>query len=179
MSNLFLKEISCPISKHLEVEGLLCDVDIPRAVLLKIISQILLLSEPEPCGLRGATIVVLLSQPSPCDVSSEEDSHNVKIGRFKVDQTAVSTFELHLTLQLNHGLGLKLHNFDHTIRASSDETPINGRLEQLARFHKIDNDGDMECISEKFGSTSSFLNCCTFELFVVLTLFFHLEKKKR
>ena len=95
----------------------MCDVDIPRAVLLKIISQILLMSEPEPCGLRGATIVVSLSQPShsPGD-NSEEKQRPVKIGRFKVDQTAVSTFELHLTLTLNHGLGLKLHNFVRKIQ---------------------------------------------------------------
>ena len=117
---LFDSEVSSQLSKHLEVEEVLCEIEIPRVVLNKIISQTLILSEKEPCGLKGATFVVLLSSPSQVTSNSSEDDpeadSRTKIGRFKVDQFTVSTFELHLTLSISHELSLKVANFVRKIQ---------------------------------------------------------------
>ena len=119
---LFDTEISSQLSKHLEVEEVLCEIEIPRVVLNKIISQTLILSEKEPCGLKGATFVVLLSSPSSVTSNSSEDDpeadSRTKIGRFKVDQFTVSTFELHLTLSISHELSLKVANFVRKIQGN-------------------------------------------------------------
>ncbi|XP_075159968.1 protein scylla-like [Haematobia irritans] len=66
------------------------EVSIPCDLTTRIASDILRVSEREPCGIRGCTVYI----------EFEEEPHNSRrIGTLKVDSEMVSTFELYLTLR--------------------------------------------------------------------------------
>jgi len=88
-------------SKVLEIDNTTC-LDLPKKTLDQILTKIILLAEREPYGVRGGTLVVLFSF-SP-------DQAPVKIGRFQLDPSKVSTYELHLTLRCLDQMKLKLKN---------------------------------------------------------------------
>jgi len=88
-------------SKVLELANTTC-LDLPKKTLDKILTKIILLAEREPYGVRGGTLVVLFSFSS-CQPP-------LKIGRFQLDPSKVSTYELHLSLQCLDHMKLKLKN---------------------------------------------------------------------
>jgi len=65
------------------------------AVVQAIVASLVGLSESEPYGVRGGTLVVLFN-PAPRTANPP-----VKVGRFPLGSGAVPTFELHLTLQVS------------------------------------------------------------------------------
>jgi len=96
-----LNQVLLRCSKVLELQNTTC-LDLPKKTLDEILTKIILLAEREPYGVRGGTLVVLFSfspgQPS------------VKIGRFQLDPSKVSTYELHLTLHCLDHMKLKFKN---------------------------------------------------------------------
>ena len=91
-------------SKVLEL-GPMITLDLPTPTLNQILNQMIILAEREPYGVRGGTLVVMFS-PSTTSPSTPP----TKIGRFPLDPTTVSTYELHLTLQSTNQVKLKLAN---------------------------------------------------------------------
>ena len=91
-------------SKVLEL-GPMITLDLPTPTLQQILNQMIILAEREPYGVRGGTLVVMFS-PSTTSPSTPP----TKIGRFPLDPTTVSTYELHLTLQSTNQVKLKLAN---------------------------------------------------------------------
>ena len=91
-------------SKVLEL-GPMITLDLPTPTLQQILNQMIILAEREPYGVRGGTLVVMFS-PS----TTSPSTHPTKIGRFPLDPTTVSTYELHLTLQSTNQVKLKLAN---------------------------------------------------------------------
>ena len=80
-------------------------MDLPTPTLNHILNQLVLLAEREPYGVRGGTLVVMFSPPP-----TSPNTTSIKIGRFPLDPTTVSTFEIHLTLQSTNQVKLKLAN---------------------------------------------------------------------
>ncbi|XP_045212179.1 DNA damage-inducible transcript 4-like protein [Mercenaria mercenaria] len=70
--------------KHLK-----CEILIPCGLTMRIARDILIMSESEPCGVRGCSLTIHLQEKSKC-------SELVKV---QYDPSTVSTFEIHLTLQ--------------------------------------------------------------------------------
>uniref|UniRef100_A0A1I8PT41 Protein scylla n=2 Tax=Stomoxys calcitrans TaxID=35570 RepID=A0A1I8PT41_STOCA len=66
------------------------EVSIPCDLTTRIASDILRVSEREPCGVRGCTVYIEFE---------EEPQNSRRIGTLKVDSEMVSTFELYLTLR--------------------------------------------------------------------------------
>ncbi|XP_073837612.1 protein scylla-like [Musca autumnalis] len=66
------------------------EVSIPCDLTTRIASDILRVSEREPCGVRGCTVYIEFE---------EEPQNSRRIGTLKVDNEMVSTFELYLTLR--------------------------------------------------------------------------------
>ena len=85
--------------------GPMITLDLPTPTLNQILNQMIILAEREPYGVRGGTLVVMFS-PSTTSPSTPP----TKIGRFPLDPTTVSTYELHLTLQSTNQVKLKLAN---------------------------------------------------------------------
>ena len=81
-------------------------MSLPTTVMNHILNQMVTLAEQEPYGVKGGTLVVMFS-PS---LTSPTYPTPIKIGRFPLDPTKVSTYELHLTLQLNCAVKVKLAN---------------------------------------------------------------------
>ena len=75
------------------------------AIQNQIITQLVLLAEMEPYGISGGTIVVLFKPPPTTTITCP-----VKIGRFPLDPTLVSTYELHLTLESSKKIEFNLAN---------------------------------------------------------------------
>jgi len=69
------------------------EVIIDASTINAIFSSVVALSESEPYGVRGGSLVVLFA-PAP----NSKDTP-VKIGHFPMDPSTVATFELHLTIQ--------------------------------------------------------------------------------
>jgi len=69
------------------------EVIIDASTINAIFSSVVALSESEPYGIRGGSLVVLFA-PTP----SSKDTP-LKIGHFPMDPSTVTTFELHLTIQ--------------------------------------------------------------------------------
>lgn len=65
------------------------EVSIPCDLTTRIASEMIRLSEREPCGIRGCTVYVEFA---------EEPHNSRRIGTMKIDPDMVSTFELYLTL---------------------------------------------------------------------------------
>lgn len=66
------------------------EVSIPCDLTTRIASEIIRVSEREPCGIRGCTVYIEFE---------EEPQNSRRIGTLKVDSEMVSTFELYLTLR--------------------------------------------------------------------------------
>ena len=86
-------QVLCELSRLLKVE-----VEMSPGLISRIVSELVSLSEVEPCGVRGGTIVVLFS------------SDPQSVGRIRVDPSTVSTFQLSLTIlpltDFRHGWNL-------------------------------------------------------------------------
>ena len=85
-------QVLSELSRILESE-----VEMPLSVISRIVSEVVSLSELEPCGVRGGTIVVMFSsEPQP-------------VGRIQVDPSTVPTFQLILNIlpQTDFRQGLK------------------------------------------------------------------------
>lgn len=66
------------------------EVSLPSDLTQRIATDIVLVSEREPCGIRGCTVFV----------EYEEETNNLKrIAKLKLDEEMVSTFEVYLTLR--------------------------------------------------------------------------------
>lgn len=78
------------------------EVLLPANLLPRIASQVLSLSEVEPCGLRGCTLYI--------DFASADGSDLRRIAEIKCDDNTVSTFELTLTLRQDPRWSSSWHN---------------------------------------------------------------------
>ncbi|KAL9901899.1 protein scylla-like [Glossina fuscipes fuscipes] len=65
------------------------EVSIPCDLTARIASDMIRISEREPCGIRGCTVYIEFA---------EEPHNSRRIGTLKIDPDMVSTFELYLTL---------------------------------------------------------------------------------
>lgn len=86
-----MKQVLSRCQKVLELES---ELIIDSALLSVMFNKLVSLSEWEPYGVRGGTLVVMFS-PSPAVEPP------VKVGRFPLDPSVVSTFELHLVIQVS------------------------------------------------------------------------------
>lgn len=84
------------VAKHIETclseareRTLKCDIIIPCGLIMKIARDILLMSESEPCGIRGCSLTIHLQDKLNCS----------ELIKLQYDPNTVSTFEIHLTLQ--------------------------------------------------------------------------------
>jgi len=111
LTRTITKQVLYRCSKVLEL-GPLVTMDLPTHTLNHILNQMVLLAEREPYGVRGGTLVVLFGPPRTTPTSPSP----VKIGRFPLDPTMVSTYELHLTLQPTDKVKLKLANLMRRIQ---------------------------------------------------------------
>ncbi|KAL4240454.1 Ddit4lp [Mactra antiquata] len=92
-----LEEVKCKqVAKHVETclseareKHLKCDILIPCGLTMKIARDILLMSESEPCGIRGCALTLHLQDKFNC----------TELVKLQYDPTTVATFEIHLTLQ--------------------------------------------------------------------------------
>ena len=75
-----------------------------RSVLDEVVHDILRLAEPEPYGVRGATIVLNL-------LEGKKSAKERPIGAVAVDTSTVSTFRLHLTLREESSLAVTFKNW--------------------------------------------------------------------
>lgn len=66
-----------------------CEILIPCGLTMKIARDILIMSECEPCGIRGCCLFIHLEEKSSC----------TELVKVQCDLNTVSTFEVHLTLQ--------------------------------------------------------------------------------
>ena len=86
LSSLLLDELRAAKSRNLTCT----EVSIPCDLTTRIASEIIRMSEREPCGVRGCTVFIEFE---------EEPQNSRRIGTLKVDTEMVSTFELYLTLR--------------------------------------------------------------------------------
>lgn len=84
------------VAKHIEdglkearEKYLKCEILVPCGLTNRIARDILIMSESEPCGVRGCSLTIHFQENSSC-------SELVKI---QLDPNTVPTFEIHLTLQ--------------------------------------------------------------------------------
>jgi len=105
LKRTLMNQVLYRCSKVLEL-GPMITLELPSPTMHQILNQIIILAEREPYGVRGGTLVVMFS-PSTTSTST---TTLTKIGRFPLDPTTVSTFELHLTLQSTNQVKLKLAN---------------------------------------------------------------------
>ena len=92
-----------------------------RATLSDAVHHILRLSEDEPYGVRGATIVVRIKDADVTDddgKKGEGDSGIHTVGNIAVDKDTVSTFKLILVLEEQKRLGVSIKNWLHLITGS-------------------------------------------------------------
>lgn len=86
LSELLLAELRAAKTRNLTCT----EVSLPSDLTQRIATDIVLVSEREPCGTRGCTVFV----------EYEEDVNSVKrIAKLKLDPEMVSTFEVYLTLR--------------------------------------------------------------------------------
>ncbi|XP_013772487.1 DNA damage-inducible transcript 4-like protein [Limulus polyphemus] len=76
------------------------EVLIPSDLMLRIVRDILRMSEKEPCGLRGCVVYVNLEEKSLCR----------RIGKVNYDPDTVATFEVFLTLKQDCSSWLSLRH---------------------------------------------------------------------
>jgi hypothetical protein len=79
-------ELRLAKSKHLSCTEVL----LPADLLHRVASQMIQMSEKEPCGIRGCSLFIEFE---------DEPGNSRRIASIKVDPNTVSTFELYLTLK--------------------------------------------------------------------------------
>ena len=79
-------------------------METPLGLISRIVSEVVRLSELEPCGVRGGAIVVMFS-PNPHPV-----------GRIQLDPSTVPTFQLNLTIFPLTDFRTKIVNFLRKVR---------------------------------------------------------------
>jgi hypothetical protein len=79
-------ELRLAKSKHLSCTEVL----LPADLLHRVASEMIKMSEKEPCGIRGCSLFIEFE---------DEPSNSRRIASIKVDPNTVSTFELYLTLK--------------------------------------------------------------------------------
>jgi len=109
-------------SKVLEL-GPQITMDLPTPTLNHILNQMVLLAEREPYGVRGGTLVVMFSPPP-----TSPNTTPIKIGRFPLDSTTVSTYELHLTLQSTNQVKLKLANLVRRLQGKQAKLVVDNKF---------------------------------------------------
>lgn len=117
-----LNQVIYRCSKVLEL-GPQIMMDLPTPTLENILNQMVLLAEREPYGVRGGTLVVMFS-PLP----ALSNTAPIKIGRFQLDPTTVSTYELHLTLQPSNQLKLKLANLVRRLQGKAAKLVVDEKF---------------------------------------------------
>lgn len=86
LSLLLLSELRAAKTRNLTCT----EVSLPSDLTQRIATDIVRVSEREPCGIRGCTVFV----------EYEEEANNAKrIAKLKLDEEMVSTFEVYLTLR--------------------------------------------------------------------------------
>lgn len=86
------KEVASHIENGLKIareKQLKCEILIPCGLTMKIARDIMIMSECEPCGIRGCCLYIHLEEKSSC----------TELVKLQCDPNTVSTFEVHLTLQ--------------------------------------------------------------------------------
>lgn len=71
------------------------EVLLPASLLARVAQDALTLADCEPCGARGCTLFIQLEGQTP--------QEHRRIATVKLDDSTVSTFELHLTLKHDSG----------------------------------------------------------------------------
>lgn len=86
------REVANHIENGLKIareKWLKCEILIPCGLTMKIARDIMIMSECEPCGIRGCCLSIHLEEKSSC----------TELVKLQCDPNTVSTFEVHLTLQ--------------------------------------------------------------------------------
>lgn len=86
------KEVASHIENGLKIareKQLKCEILIPCGLTMKIARDIMIMSECEPCGIRGCCLYIHLEEKSSC----------TELVKLQCNPNTVSTFEVHLTLQ--------------------------------------------------------------------------------
>ena len=96
---------------------------ISTETLSSIASQIVILAEREPYGVRGGTLVVMFGPPL-----SSPNSKSEKIGKFPLDRSVVSTYELHLTLRPIEQIRLKLTNLVRRLQGKKGKVVVDEKF---------------------------------------------------
>ena len=87
---------------------------------VNIFYQILTLAKRESYGVEGGTLVFMFIPPS----TSPAYPTLIKIGRFPLDPTKASTYVLHLTLQQNCAIKVKLTNLIRMVLGKEAELEV-------------------------------------------------------
>ena len=104
-----------------------------RATLSDAVHRILQLSEDEPYGVRGATIVVRIKDASDVgdDINKGSGGGNGgvhTVGNIAVDKDTVSTFKLILVLEEQKRLGVSIKNWLHLLTGSRPDHVVSSDL---------------------------------------------------
>ena len=99
-----------------------------RATLSDAVHHILRLSEDEPYGVRGATIVVRIKD---ADVSDGDSGGVHTVGNIAVDKDTVSTFKLILVLEEQKRLGVSIKNWLHNLAGSRPDHVVSVNCDAL------------------------------------------------
>jgi len=107
------------------------EVIIDASTINAIFSSVVALSESEPYGVRGGSLVVLFA-PNP----NSKDTP-VKIGHFPMDPSTVATFELHLTIQASMAVTTRvcqtLTNFVRKIGGKPTQVHIDPKFKLIKK----------------------------------------------
>jgi len=114
LSKRNLKQVLIRCSKVLD-QGSNTTMSLPTTTMNQILTQMVILAEQEPYGVKGGTLVVMFSPPS----TSPTFPTPIKIGRFPLDPTKVSTYELHLTFQENCSVKVRLANLIRKVQGKA------------------------------------------------------------
>jgi len=119
----FMKQVLTRCSKVLEL-GSSTILSLPATTMNRIVKQMVVLAEEEPYGVRGGTLVVMFSPPQ----TSPTYPTLRKIGRYPMDPTTVSTYELHLTLQESCPVKLKLANLFRKLQGKAAKLVVDEKF---------------------------------------------------
>jgi len=118
-----LKQVLVRCSKVLD-QGSNTTMNLPTTIMNHILYQMVTLAEQEPYGVKGGTLVVMFSPPS----TSPTFPTPIKIGRFPLDPTKVSTYELHLTLQENCAVKVRLANLIRKVQGKVSKLVVSEKF---------------------------------------------------
>lgn len=117
-----------------------------RATLSDAVHHILRLSEDEPYGVRGATIVVRIKDADVGDGGNKGSGDGSSgaggvhtVGNIAVDKDTVSTFRLILVLEEQKRLGVSIKNWLHLLTGSRPDRVVSldsrSRIDARSRPH--------------------------------------------